>query len=68
MTPKLKPGRGPLDYARRPWIMALFALPIVASYLVHHFHRPEATGNYGELLLPLALPAGTTTLTLEYQW
>ena len=22
----------------------------------------------GELLLPLALPAGTTTLTLEYQW
>lgn len=35
-------------------ILALFALPIMASYLVHHFHRPEATGNYGELLLPPA--------------
>ena len=35
-------------------ILTLFALPIIASYLVHHFHRPEATGNYGELLLPPA--------------
>lgn len=35
-------------------IMALFALPIAASYLVHHFYRPQATGNYGELLLPPA--------------
>lgn len=35
-------------------IITLFALPIIASYLVHHFHRPEATGNYGELLLPPA--------------
>jgi hypothetical protein len=35
-------------------IMGLFALPIIASYLVHYFHRPEATGNYGELLLPPA--------------
>jgi hypothetical protein len=22
----------------------------------------------GELLIPLTLPAGTTTLTLDYQW
>lgn len=39
-------------------IVALFALPIVASYLVHMFHRPEATGNYGELLLPPAQVSG----------
>ena len=33
-------------------IMALFALPIAASLVTYHFFRPEATGNYGELLAP----------------
>ena len=39
-------------------IMALFALPVVASSLAYLFFRPETTGNYGELLLP---PASITT-------
>ncbi len=39
-------------------IMALFALPIAASLVTYHFFRPEATGNYGELLVP---PASITT-------
>lgn len=39
-------------------IMALFAAPIAASYLAFHFFRPEAKGNYGELLAP---PATITT-------
>jgi hypothetical protein len=38
-------------------IFALFLLPMVASFAVYKFVRPEATGNYGELLLP---PAGIT--------
>ena len=29
---------------------------------------PPAVLREGELLIPLTLPAGTTTLTLEYQW
>lgn len=33
-------------------IMALFALPIVASTIAYHFFRPDATANYGELLVP----------------
>jgi cytochrome oxidase Cu insertion factor (SCO1/SenC/PrrC family) len=33
-------------------IMALFALPIVASTVAYRLFRPEATANYGELLLP----------------
>jgi hypothetical protein len=33
-------------------IMALFALPIVASLVAYHFFRPDATANYGELLVP----------------
>ncbi|HEX4943068.1 MAG TPA: SCO family protein [Usitatibacteraceae bacterium] len=39
-------------------IMALFALPIVASTVAYRFFRPEATANYGELLVP---PAPITT-------
>jgi cytochrome oxidase Cu insertion factor (SCO1/SenC/PrrC family) len=39
-------------------IMALFALPIVASLIAYYFVRPEATANYGELLVP---PAQITT-------
>ena len=34
--------------------MALFALPIVASFVAYHFFRPDATANYGELLVPPA--------------
>ncbi len=39
-------------------IIALFALPIVASTIAYHFFRPEATANYGELIRP---PAPITT-------
>jgi len=35
-------------------IVAGFALPIVASYVAYFFYKGEATGNYGELLLPPA--------------
>jgi cytochrome oxidase Cu insertion factor (SCO1/SenC/PrrC family) len=35
-------------------IAALFALPIVASFITYHFVKPAPTGNYGELLLPPA--------------
>ena len=35
-------------------IVALFALPIVASTVVYYFFRPEAAASYGELLLPPA--------------
>ncbi len=33
-------------------IMLGFALPILLSFVVYYFARPEATGNYGELLAP----------------
>lgn len=33
-------------------LLALFAAPIVASLVTYHFYRPEATGNYGELIPP----------------
>ncbi len=32
MSAQLKPGGGPLDYARRPWIIALFAITLVFLY------------------------------------
>ncbi len=32
MRAALKPGQGPLDYARRPWIIALFAAVLVFLY------------------------------------
>ncbi|MDE2384370.1 MAG: ABC transporter permease [Alphaproteobacteria bacterium] len=32
MSAQLKPGQGPLDYARRPWIIALFALVLLFLY------------------------------------
>jgi cytochrome oxidase Cu insertion factor (SCO1/SenC/PrrC family) len=38
-------------------LFALFASPIVASLLVFHFYRPEATANYGELLPPSPVTA-----------
>jgi len=39
-------------------IMALFALPIVASTIAYHFFPPGATANYGELIVP---PQAITT-------
>jgi hypothetical protein len=38
--------------AKMALIVAGFALPIVASFLVYTFGHPRATANYGELLLP----------------
>ena len=38
--------------ARLVLLMALFAVPIVASVLTYRFMRPATTANYGELLLP----------------
>lgn len=35
-------------------VVAIFALPIAASFLAYHLVEPKATGNYGELLLPPA--------------
>ena len=32
MSAALKPGKGPLDYARRPWIIALFAAVLLFLY------------------------------------
>jgi hypothetical protein len=49
MSPRVKLGL----------IAALFALPIVASLVAYRFFPPEATANYGELLLPPApVPPG----------
>jgi cytochrome oxidase Cu insertion factor (SCO1/SenC/PrrC family) len=39
-------------------IVALFALPIAASFLAYYVFRPEGAASYGELLLP---PAEITT-------
>lgn len=33
-------------------LVAIFAIPIAASLLTYRFMRPDATANYGELLLP----------------
>ena len=43
-------------------IMALFAAPIVVSWLAYLFLRPEATANYGTLLTPPALVTTTSFL------
>jgi hypothetical protein len=43
-------------------LVALFALPIVASVATYLFVRPAPTGNYGELLLP---PRAITTQAFE---
>lgn len=43
-------------------VVAIFALPIAASYLAYHLVEPRATGNYGELLLP---PATITSHAFE---
>jgi spermidine/putrescine transport system permease protein len=32
MSKQLKPGQGPLDYAQRPWIIALFAAVLIFLY------------------------------------
>lgn len=40
--------------AKAALIMAIFALPIAASILAYRLYRPDATSNYGELLLPPA--------------
>jgi spermidine/putrescine transport system permease protein len=32
MSAQLKPGQSPLDYARRPWMIALFAITLVFLY------------------------------------
>jgi cytochrome oxidase Cu insertion factor (SCO1/SenC/PrrC family) len=44
----MKPG----PRAKLLVLVAIFALPMVASYVAYTFFRPEATANYGELLLP----------------
>ena len=36
-------------------LVSVFALPMIASYVAYMFFRPEATANYGELLLPPAM-------------
>ena len=43
-------------------LVSIFALPMIASYVAATWLRPEATGNYGELLLP---PAGVTSQPFE---
>lgn len=39
-------------------IVAIFALPIVASYLAYFYLHPKPTANHGELLLPPAQASG----------
>jgi cytochrome oxidase Cu insertion factor (SCO1/SenC/PrrC family) len=43
-------------------LASMFALPMIASYVAYTFVRPEATANYGELLLP---PASVTSQPFE---
>jgi hypothetical protein len=44
--------------AKAALIVALFVLPIAASFVAYRFFRPAPSANYGELLLPPAqLPA-----------
>jgi cytochrome oxidase Cu insertion factor (SCO1/SenC/PrrC family) len=43
-------------------LASVFAVPIVASFVAYTFFRPEATANYGELLLP---PATVTSQPFE---
>ena len=40
--------------AKLAGLVAIFAIPIAASILAYRFMRPDATANYGELLLPPA--------------
>lgn len=35
-------------------VVAIFAMPIAASYVAYNLVEPRATGNYGQLLLPPA--------------
>ena len=48
MSTKLKPGQGPLDYASRPWIIALFGLVLlflyapIASLIVFSFNTDKS--------------------------
>ena len=44
--------------AKLAGLVAIFAIPIAASLLAYRFMRPDATANYGELLLP---PGAITT-------
>lgn len=41
--------------AKLAGLVAIFAIPIAASLLAYRFMRPDATANYGELLLPPAM-------------
>ena len=43
-------------------LMALFAVPIAASWFTYNYLRPEGGASYGELLLP---PTGVTEQRLE---
>jgi len=45
-------------------LAALFAMPIVASVIAYNVIEPNATGNFGELLLP---PARVTSQPLQTQ-
>ncbi len=48
MSAQLKPGQGPLDYARRPWIIVLFGLVLlflyapIASLIVFSFNLDKS--------------------------
>ena len=46
----MKPGAR----AKAALIVALFLVPIAASFVAYRFLRPSPTANYGELLLPPA--------------
>jgi cytochrome oxidase Cu insertion factor (SCO1/SenC/PrrC family) len=47
----MKPG----PRAKLLLLVSMFALPMIASSVVYRFFPPDATGNYGELLLPPAM-------------
>lgn len=47
-------------------IMAIFALPVVASYLAYFVWQPQAgTRNYGELIKPETLPESLAVTALD---
>jgi cytochrome oxidase Cu insertion factor (SCO1/SenC/PrrC family) len=45
-------------------IALVCVLPLVASYALYYFWRPDSTVNYGQLLTPVALPQ-ESLLTLQ---
>lgn len=59
-------------------LLAICALPVIASYLAYYVIRPQSLGNYGSLILPTrSMPAlaltdlegrAVTAATLRQQW